>query len=143
MPDFEVETRIHTTKSSTSSYQEPGEANYIYLRRLLRCTHDGVQLYKAVGTSVVDIPSRSFVQHMNTWYKNNPYAPSMMHRRYDYYCRYYRGRASLPPITSSIAALFLPSCQVPNTHADITPLSTASFTYFQRRLCRREGLFRT
>ena len=32
--------------------------------------------------------------------QNNPYSPSMLHRRY-YYCRYYRGRASVPPITST------------------------------------------
>ena len=30
LADFEVETRIHTTKCSTFSYQEPGEDNNIY-----------------------------------------------------------------------------------------------------------------
>ena len=51
------------------------------------------------STYVVDVRSCSFVQHI----KDNPYSPSMMHRRYGY-CRYYRGRTSLPPITSSRSA---------------------------------------
>ena len=40
----------------------------------------------------------------------------------------------------STAALYLPSCQVPRTHAEVYHLSTASCTYCQRRLCRRDGL---
>ena len=32
--------------------------------------------------------------------QNSPYAPSMMHRSFDY-CSYYRGRASLPPTTGN------------------------------------------
>ena len=40
----------------------------------------------------------------------------------------------------STAALYIPSCQVPHTHAEVSHLSTASCTYRQRRLCRRDGL---
>ena len=51
MTDFEVKTKIHTTKSSTFSYiyiyiyiARAGEAKNIkYLRKLLRGTNDGVQ----------------------------------------------------------------------------------------------------
>ena len=38
---------------------------------------------------------------------------------------------------STTAALYLPSCQGPHTHAEVAHLSTASCTYCQRRLCRR------
>ena len=97
------------------------------LRLLLFCF---LKIMNPNVTTWSRVHTTAYVDVRSCWFvtiQDNPCAPKVMHRRYDC-CKYYRGRASLPPFTSTpISSRHRsPQCSTPRNYYELGKNKRAS-----------------